>query len=152
MPRRHVRAVVVSGVIACLELTGCDSTSGRSADAALARTPELVDLTDGVWVADGIDDPNREIVPGSSIRLTFTDDSLSVDAGCNIMGGPASIDGDELVVGDLAGTLIACEEPLAQQEQWLSTLLTSGPEIESHEADLWLSHDDSVIHFVNEDA
>jgi heat shock protein HslJ len=68
------------------------------------------------------------------------------------MGGPASIDGDELVVGDLAGTLIACEEPLAQQEQWLSTLLTSGPEIESHEADLWLSHDDSVIHFVNEDA
>jgi heat shock protein HslJ len=38
-------------------------------------------------------------VPGSQIQMTFDQDSVTVDAGCNTLSGGASIDGDELVDG-----------------------------------------------------
>ena len=147
MSRPFLRGAAIS-LIAVLVLSACATSSGRSADYALAHTPAITDLTDTTCTADGIDDPDRDIVPGSTIRLTFDDDTLTANAGCNTLSGGASIDEDELVVSELASTLQSCEEPLMAQDEWLSSFLTSRPTIERQENDLWLSRDETVLHFV----
>lgn len=147
MSRSFLRGAAIS-LIAVLVLSACATSSGRSADYALAHTPALADLTDTTWTADGIDDPDRDIVPGSTIRLAFDDDTLTANAGCNTLRGGASIDEDQLVVSELASTLKSCEEPLMAQDEWLSSFLTSRPTIERQENDLWLSRDETVLHFV----
>jgi heat shock protein HslJ len=143
-------AVAALALAAATAIAGCDTSDGRSADAALLVTPELSELTDSTWVADAIVDPDRDLVPGSTISMTFTDDSLSVNAGCNTLGGPASVDDDgELVVAELATTLKACEDPLSDQDAWLTSFLTSRPTIERQDdEDLWLTKDETVIHLV----
>jgi heat shock protein HslJ len=141
---------VVAGLalLAATAVVSCDTSEGRSEDAALLVTPELSDLADSTWVADGIVDEDRELVPGSRISMDFTEDSVSANAGCNTLSGPASVDDGELVVAELAATLMACEDPLAEQDTWLSSFLTSRPTIERQDDDLWLTHDDTVIHLV----
>ena len=150
MARRIVLGSAMA-LLAALVLSSCDTGAGRGEEAVLVHTPDLAGLADRVWVADGIVDPDRQLVQGSTITVTFTEDSLSANAGCNTLRGGASIDGDELVVSQLASTMKACEEPLMAQDQWLSTFLTSRPTIEQREDDLWLSRDDTVIHLVAAD-
>jgi heat shock protein HslJ len=135
-------------VVAATTLAECEASPGRSADDALVETPELSDLSGATWIADGIVDEDRDLVPGSTITMTFTADSMSANAGCNTLSGPASVDDGELVVAELAATLMACEDPLAEQDTWLSSFLTSRPTIERQDDDLWLAHDDTVIHLV----
>ncbi len=73
----------------------------------------------------------RDLVPGSQIRLTFDDGSLSAQAGCNSMGADnVRVDGGRLVVtGGLFMTEMGCEEPLMAQDEWLLDVLGSGPQI-----------------------
>jgi heat shock protein HslJ len=141
--------VVGIALLAATVVAECDASPGRSADDALVETPELSDLSGATWIADGIVDEDRDLVPGSTIRMTFTADSLSADAGCNTLRGPASVDDDgELVVAELAATLKACEDALSEQDAWLSSFLTSRPTIEQQDDDLWLTREDTVIHLV----
>jgi heat shock protein HslJ len=135
------------GLLACVALTSCAAdTTGRSADYGVAVTPELSDLAGEEWVADGIQDPDRDLVPGSQITMEFTADSVSATAGCNTFAGAASIDDTELVVVDLLSTRMACDEQLAEQDQWLSDFLEGRPTIEQLDEDLWLSRDETTVH------
>lgn len=153
MPHRSTRRAAKAALViaAAALLTACYGGDGRSAEAALVHTPDLADLTDATWTADNVAGGDHELVPGSVITMNFTDDAISVNAGCNTMNGPASIDGDELVVGVLAATLMACDQPLTEQDAWLTAFLTSRPTIEWLDKDLWLSKGDTVIHFVADD-
>jgi heat shock protein HslJ len=69
----------------------------------------------------------RDLVAGSTIRLNFDADSLGVHAGCNSMGGGWSLDGNALVVGAMFSTEMACDQPLMDQDSWLSEFLQSRP-------------------------
>ena len=149
MSRPSIRGVT-SSLLALLVLSAC-GTTGRSADYALAHTPALDDLTDGSWTAHRIEDPNRDIVQGSTITLSFVDHALAANGGCNILRGPAAINDDKLVVGKMASTLKACPEPLQAQDEWLASFLTSSPTIERQSNDLWLTRDDTLIHFTATD-
>lgn len=144
--------LLLVGAVASLALTACDHGEPRSESLGLTHTPaDIAELDGGVWVADDFLDPHVDAVPGSRIELRFTDDSLSVNAGCNTMFGGASIDGDELVAPALASTQKACADDLTRQDAWLSQFLGSRPTIEVLEQDLWLSHgNDTVIHFVQQ--
>lgn len=64
------------------------------------------------------------LVPGTRIRLTFLDGNMSANAGCNIMGGAYSIDGDRLVTTQLSMTEMGCDEPRARQDDWLARFLS----------------------------
>ncbi len=69
------------------------------------------------------------VVSGTTVELRFTDDGkLVATAGCNTMSGAATVRDDRLLA-DLAVTEKACDEPRHAQDQWLSALLTSGPEV-----------------------
>lgn len=122
-------------------LAGCPPAP----DAVAPRTPSMSDLAGKTWVATSIDAPDRQLVQGTTIRLTFTDDSVSANAGCNTMHGGAKIEDTELVVGALAATLIACDDAKAAQDHWLSEFLTSKPTITLSDDDLRLSKDDTKV-------
>ena len=114
---------VVLGLVLATCLTACAESYGRSADSGVASTPDLADLSDDPWVATRVEDPDHELAPDSKITLTFTSDSVTANAGCNTLRGRAKVDEDELVVEEPASTMMACEDPLADQDVWLTTFL-----------------------------
>ena len=93
--------------------------------ARARRRPRL----DGTYTSTGITDNGADhpLAPNSQVTLSFQDGQLSANAGCNTMNGSYTVDGDQLVIGTLAMTQMACEEPLMTQDQWLATFLDSDP-------------------------
>jgi heat shock protein HslJ len=88
----------------------------------------------------------RQLVAGTRIELIFTDpDKIGVSAGCNSMGGTGRIDAGALVVTDLATTDMGCEQPLMEQDTWLSTFLTSRPAWSLQDNELVLSTNTTQI-------
>lgn len=62
----------------------------------------------------------RELVAGSTVRLTFKDGQLGIGAGCNHIGGGYTIIDRRLTTGQLAMTDMGCAAPLMAQDTWLS--------------------------------
>jgi heat shock protein HslJ len=151
MSRTQRRAQVLSALFLVCTLVACGYGDGRSADYGLRSTPQLSDLEGKTWVAHEIVDPDRQLVSGSSLTMTFGPHSLSANAGCNTLHGAASVQDDELVASQLASTMMACEEALMAQDTWLSDFLTSKPTIEHFDDNVWLSQGDTVIHLVAEE-
>jgi heat shock protein HslJ len=145
-PSHVATAAVLS---AGLMLTSCVDGTGRDATYGLVVAPDLTDLDGDTYVADGIVD--RELVPGTQITMSFEADTVNVRAGCKTLGGLAAIDDYELVLGHLTSTRQACNEALEEQDQWLTSFLTSRPRFDRVDDDLYLSRDDTVIHLVPQD-
>jgi len=97
MMSRTQRAQVLSALLLVCTLVACGYGDGRSADYGLKSTPQLSDLEGKTWLAHEIVDPDRQLVSGSSLTMTFSADSLSANAGCNTLHGAASVQDDELV-------------------------------------------------------
>ena len=73
----------------------------------------------------------HDLVEGSTVTLTFEENAISAQAGCNTLNAGATWDGDTLEVQEpMASTLMACEDSLMEQDQWLSSFLTSSPALE----------------------
>ncbi len=107
-------------VVAVVGLTGCTSGSQNSPDLA-GRTFTSQELV--------INNVPAAAADGGTIAVTFTDDGISVNAGCNTLfanatwsTGVISIEGDTM-----ASTMMACSESLMNQDQVLSTFFTSDP-------------------------
>jgi len=71
----------------------------------------------------------HELVPDTTIRITFAADTLSANAGCNMMNGGYSFDGDTLEVEAMASTMMFCDDGLGDQDTFVSEFLTSGPTV-----------------------
>ena len=69
------------GLAALLLLTSCGHGSGRDDAAGLAVVPTMDGLDGKTVVADGIVDPDRHLASGSRITMSFTADSVRVNAG-----------------------------------------------------------------------
>lgn len=121
---RVVHRLVLSGcLIAVLVVAGCgDDDGGDDGDASPA---ELTGSSFEVTAVEG-----QELAAGSTIRLTFEDDLILVEAGCNSMRGGYTIEDGVLQVGVLAGTQMACDEALMAQDQWVAAFLEGGPALE----------------------
>jgi heat shock protein HslJ len=111
------------------------SGAGGSADSAEVVTPAL---EGPVWLLASYGDPGNPtpVLPESEITALFSaaDGRVSGRSGCNNYFGSYTVDGDALTVGQLGSTMMACPEPLMQQEQaYLAAL--QGAETFSIEAD-----------------
>jgi heat shock protein HslJ len=154
-PRPHIAALGLLStlLLATLVLGACGSSPGAAGgsggSSASSRTPELSELAGGTWVADSVSSPDHHLVQGSTIVLTFTSDSIAVNAGCNNMHGGASISNGLLVVTALASTMMACEDALAQQDHWVQAFLTSRPAITETGDVLRLSQGSTTIDFAH---
>ena len=88
----------------------------------------------------------HELAPGSTITLTFEEGRISANGGCNTLNGSATWEGDTLEVAEpLASTMMACDEALMEQDQWLSEYLTSSPALEVDGDTLTLGDDTTGI-------
>lgn len=67
------------------------------------------------------------LAAGTRIQLSFADGQLSANAGCNGISGNLAIDGDKLILGDVAMTEMGCDQARMSQDNWLVTLLSSSP-------------------------
>ncbi|MEV4512243.1 META domain-containing protein [Dactylosporangium sp. NPDC049525] len=70
----------------------------------------------------------RQLAAGTRIELRFGDGGrLLVLAGCNTMQAKARLDGDRLVLGEMAMTAMGCAAPLGAQDTWVATFLGGKP-------------------------
>ena len=88
----------------------------------------------------------HELVAGSEITMSFTADTVSINAGCNTMNGTYSLEGGALKVGqDLQMTMMGCPEDLMAQDTWLAGFLQAGPTITATGRGVALEHDGVIV-------
>lgn len=115
LPARHLFRVLAVAIPASVVLSACGG----------AGSPDLAGRSFVTETASG-----HSLVEGSTITLTFEDEQVSANAGCNTLTGAATWENDELLVeGPMAMTMMACEPDLMEQDEWLSTFLTSQPAV-----------------------
>lgn len=113
---------VVLATLAVGVLSACGSS------AASGASPGLSDLSGRSFVADRVEDPHHTLVRGTHVQLSFTDHTLTAQAGCNTMSGQVTLVGGVLALDDgLAMTEMGCPGPRMDQDEWVADLLTSSP-------------------------
>jgi heat shock protein HslJ len=114
-------------VVPFLVLASCGDSGSGDADVAGRSVPDL----DGTsWIATTVTEHGKPqaLVPDSELRIEFADGNISINGGCNGMGGSYSLSAEsELSTGPLAGTEMACEQPLMDQDTWLSGTVFAEP-------------------------
>lgn len=66
------------------------------------------------------------VAPGAALRIEFRDGQVSFSGGCNGHSGAATFDGDQLTVGPMMATMMACDQPLMEQDATVAALLNAG--------------------------
>ncbi len=130
--------VPVAGL--CAVVAGCGSAGDPD-----ASSEEPAGLAGRSFVVTEMDDPRREVVPGSSIRLEFTADGVAVQAGCNNLGGSYRVEDGRLVVDQLGGTELGCDQPLMAQDVWVTAFLSADPSVSLQGPDLELATEATTL-------
>jgi heat shock protein HslJ len=120
-----------------------DDTAAGSGDDVSGGALSAEDLAGMGFVASEV--TGHELVDGSEITMNFLDDSVSVNAGCNTMNGGFEIADGTFTARQFAATMMACEQPLMDQDMWLSEFLSSSPAIALDGSTLTLTGDDATI-------
>ena len=120
------------------------ATTGLAACAATATRLADMDFI-SVAVTDG--GAPRPLVGHSKITLTFTDDRLGGNAGCNHFGFNYRIESGRLIVSDGGMTAMGCDDDLNQQDLWVFQLLGAKPAISLIGSDLTLTSGTIVLTF-----
>jgi heat shock protein HslJ len=142
-----IAAVAVTAVIA-----GCGSDDGASAPSA---SGSLGDLANQAYLSTQVtqDGQDRPLVDGTAISLRFWDSRLSAQAGCNTLGGDATLRDNVIdIAGGLSMTEMGCAGPLMRQDGWLADMLGSRPVATLDGDRLTLTSGDTVVEFLNEEA
>lgn len=112
MKRLPLRVVPV--LVGAVSLSACSATG--------APSPSAASFDGRTYLSTNI--RGADLVPDTQVRLTFTDGNLNAQAGCNIMGGTYTIDGDRLRTTQVFMTEMACIEPRQAQDEWLTAFLS----------------------------
>lgn len=92
-------------VLSILSLAAC---SGNPS-ASLAGTWKLISYGSPASPTPAVPDVDASVIFGS-------DGTLSGNVGCNSFNGSYKVDGETVTFGAIASTLMACADPIAQQE------------------------------------
>jgi heat shock protein HslJ len=129
--------------IALLVLTGVTLAACGSDDSSTSDSVSAADLSGKEFVSSDV--TGHELVDGSQITMNFLDDTVSVNAGCNTMNGGFEIADGTFTVAQLASTMMACPDPLMEQDAWLGEFLAASPAIALDGSTLILTGDDASI-------
>jgi heat shock protein HslJ len=112
-----------------LLVVGCGGGQGSAAQPG--GSSSAADLIGRTFLSTSVTEGGqpRELVPGTKVSLWFAEDGrLVANAGCNTMTGQVRLDGGKLETPDgLSMTEMGCDAPRHAQDEWLATLLQSGP-------------------------
>jgi len=98
-----------------LALTACAAPSEGSSH-----------LSNSTWQFTAIDDAEPV---SEKAQLSFEEDSIGANVGCNGMGGPWRIENGRLIAGPLVQTQMYCEGPVWEQEKAIGALLAGAPKL-----------------------
>jgi putative lipoprotein len=85
------------------------------AAAASQEEAMTTDTLAGEWVAELV--AGEPLVAGTRVTMHFENGRVFGSGGCNRFQGGYTIEGGELVIGNLASTMMACPEPIMEQER-----------------------------------
>ncbi len=110
-----------------------------------ATEPVRPVLNDSEWTLDQIEG-EAPLAGRGNLDLTFTQDgAFATGAGCNSFKGTAEINGSEILFPDqLAGTMMACPDGLAEQEEQVLALLAQVVSFQIDATDLVLLGEDGT--------
>jgi len=98
-----------------LMLYGAD---GKTLVAYQAQSQELAGTN---WEGTGFNNGKQAVVSvlaNTTITASFgKDGTLSGNAGCNTYSGPYTVNGNQIKIGPLASTMMACSDPVGVMEQ-----------------------------------
>ena len=93
---------------------------GSDGKQLLAYAAAAANPLEGEWNVTGYNTGTEAVtspIAGTTLTATFTPDGqVSGNAGCNTYTGAYTLDGTSLTVGPLATTMMACEQPIMDQE------------------------------------
>ena len=145
-------ALIAAGALllgACSSDADAETDDGAAPATTAETVPTAADLSDSVYDLSEI--TGHTLVKDSTVELVFDSGTVSVHAGCNRLFGAFSIDDGHLSTPQLAATLMACEEPLMEQDQWMTGFLEAGPQIRTGEDLLVLTEGDTELTFTRTD-
>jgi len=88
----------------------------------------------------------HELVPGTTVSLTFAEHRISAVAGCNTQNADVDVIGGRLqVTSELASTSFRCERQRQAQDRWIADFLRRGPVTVLEGSLLTLTEGDEVI-------
>ena len=121
------------------------------ASLASCQAAASLSLTGREFLSTGITDAGAplDLVPGTRVRLEFTDTNLSVSAGCNIFGATYRIEGGRLVIDGGAMTEMGCDDARERQDQWLFAFLGSKPGVALAGTGLTLDNGRAIMRLVD---
>ena len=104
------------------------NAKGKAVLTYKAETP--ISLTAGTWVMTGYNNGKQAVVsalPDVEVTAIFgADGQLSGSAGCNTYNAPYTVDGNKIKIGMAISTMMACEQPVMDQEtQYLAAIQTA---------------------------
>lgn len=105
---------------------GCGGTS-QSPGGGGDEHPRASTLVGRTFLSTEV--KGHSLVEGSRISLSFPEKGkVTVQGGCNsLFGTVVDEPGDKLVITEMGGTDMACEQPRMAQDEWLTKFLTSRP-------------------------
>ncbi|HEX2991152.1 MAG TPA: META domain-containing protein [Anaerolineales bacterium] len=119
-----------------LALTACSAKESRS----IVGSWELIEFGPAGSTMPAVED--------SEAGLTFNEDgSVSGSTGCNGAGSEYTVDGDQIEFAPFVSTLMACEDPIMEQESTFHQVLNGIATYEIDGDTLTLSRDGMVLVF-----
>jgi len=141
---RTLNLMALVSVAAVLSACGSgDNTSDSSSTVGLDGT---------TFVSTSAEDAGKpfDLVPGTTITISFEDGRLSANTGCNTINGGYQLQDGQLVVDEqLATTEMACDQERMDQDQWFIDFLTANPAVIQSGAELTLSAAATTINFID---
>lgn len=120
--RCAVALLLLAVVMACGSDTSGDGEEGSSFEPLTSGMAVLASATFVSTMVEG-----HDLVPDSSVEVSFDEETMSVSGGCNTLFGPFVIaEGILKWTADPAASMMACPDDLSEQDQWLTDLLTAG--------------------------
>lgn len=139
MSRRTAALLIVLALSATL--VACSSASDSTSSSA--------DDLEGVWWALEVhtDAQGAEsvVIEGVVVDAFFEDGRVGGNAGCNQYSGSYAVDGDEIQVGELATTMIACPIDVMDQESAYLASMQSAASFEISDGKLSLFDEDGGL-------
>lgn len=98
------------------------ATLSLACSAGAAPSPTPASLDGHTYMSTQLE--GQILVPGTQVRLSFADNQVNAQAGCNMMSGPYTIEGDHLRTTQMSMTEMGCDQPRQAQDEWLARFLT----------------------------
>lgn len=121
--------------------------NGKKRSASVSASGAAPSLDGHTFLLDSIE--GHTLVESTTIRLSFQEDQLNFNAGCNGHFGTYSLCDGKLCVTDFGSTEIGCGEGLHEQDAWLADFLSATPTLSYEPPQLTIADGEVTLEFLD---